>query len=159
MSLTEDASQLSPAGGLSGELRFLMETKPTTIGQDYWGFILKPSRVFEWPSSGLSATNLGKTRLRFRYKLTSGRMINLRAEPVSGGYSQRCDFGNITGNGQWQEFDALLSSGANQTAFLNFLNSSGERYLNLVFGNGAPLSTYATGDSLWLDDISLYYEP
>ena len=53
----------------------------------------------------------------------------------------------------------MLSTGSNGTAFLNFLNTGGERYLNLVFGNGSALDTYANGDTLLMDDISLYYEP
>ena len=158
-SFTEDATEPSPNGGPPGVLRFSMDTKPTTIGQDYWGFILRPGSVSEWPDNGLSTTHLGKTRLRFRYKLTSGRNIDVRLEPASGSYNERCDFSNITGNGQWQEFNRLLSTGSNGTAFLNFLNSGGERYLNLVFGNGAALTTYATGDALLMDDISIYYEP
>jgi hypothetical protein len=158
-SFTEDATEPSPNGGSPGVLRFSMDTKPTTIGQGYWGFILRPGSVAEWPASGLTTTLLGKTRLRFRYKLTSGRAINVRLEPSSAGYNERCDFDNITGNGQWQEFNQLLSSGANVTAFLSFLNSGGERYLNLVYGNGSALATYATGDTLVLDDISVYYEP
>ena len=161
LSLTEDAAEPSPNGGPPGVLRFSIDTKPTTVtvGQDYWGFIMKPGSVPEWPPSGLTTTELGKTRLRFRYKLTSGRAINVRLEPASGGYNERCDFGNITGNGQWQEFNRLLSTGSNGTAFLNFLNAGGERYLNLVYGNGSALTTYATGDTLLLDDISVYYEP
>ena len=107
----------------------------------------------------MSTTHLGKTRLRFRCKLNSGGTINVRLEPSSGSYNERCDFGNLSGNGQWQEFNQLLSSGANVTAFLNFLNTGGERYLNLVYGNGSALTTYASGDTLLLDDISIYYEP
>lgn len=158
-SFTEDGAEPSPNGGPPGALLFSIETKPTTVGQDYWGFILRPGSVAEWPASGLTTTHLGKTRVRFRHKLTSGRAINVRLEPSSAGYNERCDFGNITGNGQWQEFNRLLSTGSNGTAFLNFLNTGGERYLNLVYGNGAALSTYATGDTLLLDDISVYYEP
>jgi GH35 family endo-1,4-beta-xylanase len=158
-SFTEDVTEPSPNGGPPGVLRFSMDTKPTTVGQSYWGFILRPGSVAEWPASGLSTTHLGKTRLRFRYKLTSGGTINVRLEPSSAGYNERCDFGNITGNGQWQEFNQLLSGGANVTAFLNFLNTGGERYLNLVYGNGSALSTYTSGDTLLLDDISVYYEP
>jgi GH35 family endo-1,4-beta-xylanase len=159
LSFTEDATEPSPNGGPPGVLRFSMDIKPTTVGQAYWGFILRPGSVPEWPASGLSTTHLGKTRLRFRYKLNSGGTINVRLEPSSGSYNERCDFGNLSGNGQWQEFNQLLSSGANVTAFLNFLNTGGERYLNLVYGNGSALTTYASGDTLLLDDISIYYEP
>ncbi len=155
---TEDAAEPSPDGGPPGVLRFNMTTKPTSVGQDFWGFILKPGSIAAWPGSGLTTNHFGNTRLRFRYKLTSGRAINVRLEPVSGGFNERCDFGNISGNGLWQEFNRLLSTGSNGTAFLNFLNAGGERYLNLVYGNGAALSAYSNGDTLLLDDISLYYD-
>ncbi|MCW5557882.1 MAG: endo-1,4-beta-xylanase [Verrucomicrobiae bacterium] len=156
---TEDAAEPSPAGGPPGVLRFRIETRPTTVGQDYWGFILRPGRIADWPGNALTTAHLGKTRVRFRYKLTPGRTLNIRFEPSSAGYNQRCDFGNLSGNGQWREFNRLLSSGSNVTAFLNALNSGGERYLHLVFGNGAGIASYADGDTLLLDDISLDYEP
>ena len=159
LSLTEDPAEPSPTGGPPGVFRFSMDTKPTTVGQSFWGFILKAGSVPEWPSSGVTTSNLSKTRLRFYYKLTAGRTISVNLQPISGGFNERCDFGTFTGNGQWQGFSRLLSTGSNGTAFLDFLNTRGERYLNLVFGNGAALDTYANGDTLLMDDISLYFEP
>ena len=158
-SLTEDPAEPSPNGGPPGALRFRIDAKPTTLGLDFWGFFLQPGSVPEWPSSSVTTNNLSKTRLRFRYKLTSGRAIDVRLEPASAGFNERCDFANITGNGQWQEFNRLLSSGSNLTPFLDFLNSAGERYLKLVYAAGAGLATYSTGDTLLLDDVSLYYDP
>src|SRR5262249_35048839 len=84
LSLTEDPAEPSPNGGPPGALRFRLEAKPTSVGQDYWGFILRPGSVPEWPASSVTTNDLSKTRLRFRYKLTTGRAINVRLEPTSG---------------------------------------------------------------------------
>lgn len=161
--LKEDPTIASPAGGPAGVLNFQIAIKPTVKsgGQDYWGFILPGFSVSGLPLGAVTVSDLAHAELQFRYRLSSGRQINVRLEPtaVGGGFGTRCDFGNLSGNGNWKLFSLKLSQGSNLTAFRNFINAGKTAALQLVFGNGAGLSSYVTGDSLQVDDVLLSYTP
>ena len=161
--IKEDPTIASPAGGLAGVLNFQIVIKPTVKsgGQDYWGFILPGFGISGLPLGTVTASDLSHAQLQFRYRLSSGRQINVRLEPTApgGGFNTRCDFGNVSGNGNWKQFSLKLSQASNLTGFLNFINGGKTAALQLVFGNGAGLSGYATGDSFQVDDVLLSYTP
>jgi GH35 family endo-1,4-beta-xylanase len=163
LQLEEDGTLASPAGGPPGVLHFRMLTRPTLKagGSDYWGFVLPGFGLMGFPLGTATATDLTHAQLQFRYRLTQGRLINVRLEPtaIGGGFDTRCDFGNLTGSGAWRTFSAKLSAGANVTAFRNFLNTHKSAALQLVFGNGAGVSSYANGDDFQIDDIIVSYTP
>ena len=73
------------------------------------------------------------------------------------GYPMRCEMGGFTGNGEWQQFDRILSGGSNLVPFLAVAVEK-TRGVALVFSNHGDLAIYGTGDSLLLDDISLQYQ-
>ncbi len=163
LTLAEASGLASPGGGPPGVLVFQMATKPTVRsgGADYWGFILPGFSLDGLPLNAVSVADLTKAQLQFRYRLTAGRTLNVRLESTApgGGYETRCDFGNLTGNGNWQPFSMKLSQGSNLTAFRNFLTSTKSAALQIVIGNAGALSTYASGDTLQLDDILVSYTP
>jgi class 3 adenylate cyclase/outer membrane lipoprotein-sorting protein/tRNA A-37 threonylcarbamoyl transferase component Bud32 len=157
-SLTDEiAAPVSP-GGPTNILHFVMETKPTSVGVEWWGFSMKLGDISQWPTTPLTTNHLARTSLHFRYKLTAGRAFSIRLEPGSAGYEARTEFGKISGNGEWQEFSRTLSSGSNLDAFLNALANE-DHSLRLSFGNNGNLATYSAGDSLELTDIRVEYQP
>ncbi len=162
--LTEDGTEPSPGGGPPGVLRFQITKLPGTEGDggpsgDYWNFRLYPPLPTAWSRLVVTMDGLQRTRLRFRWKLTAGRTMDLRIEPsATDGYAARCDLGSLVGNGEWQQFNRPLSSGGNAVPFAAFLDTSGQRSVYLVFASRRNLSNYATGDELLLDDISLRHQ-
>ncbi|MGI8603383.1 MAG: lamin tail domain-containing protein [Verrucomicrobiales bacterium] len=159
--LKEDNTEPSPAGGPNGVLRFTWVTVPTQAGSsDYWGwtqpgFAAPP----EWPAGAMTMTHLSKTRFTFRYKLTAGKQIGIFFQPdQGGGYANRCDFGLLTGTGNWEVFNRTFDQGTNVATFLSFMNSHPGAPLQFVSGQGAPITTYQNGDTLLYDDLNLFYE-
>lgn len=162
--LTEDGTETSPAGGPPGVLHFQIIKQPVSNGppassRDSWNFRLFPPPMKSWSGPAVTTGDLLRTRLRFRWKLTAGRTVDVRLEPFVGGdsYSARCDLGSLVGTGEWQPFNRPLSSGGNLGPFAA-LPLERVRIVSLVFANHGSLDTYAAGDALMLDDISLQYK-
>ena len=124
---------------------------------DDWNFRLCPRPLTSWTGEKVTMDDLHRTRLRFRGKLTAGRTMDVRFEPLlanhGDGWPLRCDMGSLVGNGQWQLFDRKLSSGSNLGPFATAtIDDARSGYL--VFANHGGVGEYGSGDTLLLDDLS-----
>lgn len=166
----EDPGEASPAGGAPGVMRFAITGMPTKIdplGNDSFGMNLRDLRFGFWPRGRVTANDLERTRIRFRYRISAGIPCSIRLEPDGGGYGERLDLGKLTGRGEWSIYDGHLGSWDNSAAWLAHLNAGSDNpadaddggYLGGKFVlsfNG--LEGLMAGDGVELDDLEVWYD-
>lgn len=162
MQITEDLQTASPgASGGMGVLKFCWTDSATVTsgGQTWWGWNTRGFASPGWPEQAVTSQVLERSRVKFYLKAPPGKSISLRLETDGLGYDERLDFGSFVGTGDWQAYDVSCGSAGNLEAFLAGINGDAERVnkLRFTFGGVGPISGYETGDTWWIDDLSIHY--
>ncbi|MDB6034798.1 MAG: hypothetical protein JWM16_5136 [Verrucomicrobiales bacterium] len=148
--IIEDATVGAGYNGSKGHLRGEI-TQPGTAGTA-WGFSYGNIPVQSWTPGNVSSQDLQYASFQFACKIPAGVAFQVWAEPGSGGFSNRVDWGTLMGDGTWQlvrrDF-ASLSGAANFRAALNAANS---RNFKLLF-QGSP--SLGVGTWIQLDDFQV----
>jgi hypothetical protein len=167
---TEAASEPSPNGGTNGVFRYRVTQVPTKIdlaGDQWFGMHINSARFDFWPRGHVTADDLARTRIRFRYRVTTGNNFNFRLEPDGGSYHQRLELGNLSSAGEWATYDGTLGSWSNASAWLAHINAGNTTPTDENFGgylggqfviSCTSIHGIAPGDGIELDDITLWYD-
>lgn len=126
-----------------------------------------------WKFSAINAAataDLAKTHLAFRYKWTAGRRLAPRIQAAGAaigsynpGYADRIEFPAVTGTGNWEVYDSLLTTSTtgdngNLGRFVYFLKAANIKSFAYSFNNVDGPTGYVTGDEFLIDDINIYME-
>lgn len=163
MRITEDALTTSPGSSGFGVLKFewLDAASVTPGGKDWWGFHTRHFDSPGWPDQAVTEAVLDRSRVKFKIKGPVGKPIRIRLELNGLGYAERLDFGSFTGTGNWETCNVSCASGGNLAAFLAGINAVAGRVreMRFTFGNADGIETYETGDTWFIDDLSISYTP
>src|SRR5439155_2802761 len=117
--IVEDATVGGGYNGSKGHLRAEI-TQAATAGTS-WGFSYGNIPVLAWIPGRVGTQDLASATFQFACKIPAGVTFQVWAEPCSGGFSNRVDWGTVTGDGAWHLVQRDFAGGEN---FRNALNAA-----------------------------------
>ncbi|HEY2952430.1 MAG TPA: lamin tail domain-containing protein, partial [Verrucomicrobiae bacterium] len=142
-----DGAGYSSTGHLRAEI-----TQAASAGTS-WGFSYGAGlTVSNWTAGNISTQDLAYATFQFACKIPAGVTFQVWAEPASGGFTDRVDWGTLTGDGTWQVLQRDFASAPGAENFRTALNATNSRSFKLVFQASALLGV---GTWIQLDDFQI----
>jgi hypothetical protein len=148
--VVEDNTTGAGNNGSRGHLRAEI-TQAATAGTS-WGFSYGGLQVQAWTPGNVATQDLGYATFQFACRLPAGVSFQVWAEPGSGGFANRVDWGTVTGDGTWQLIQREFGGAPGAENFRAALNAAGSRLFRLVFQADATLGV---GTWIQLDDFQI----
>jgi hypothetical protein len=148
--IVEDATAGAGYNGSKGHLRAEI-TQAATAGSN-WGFSYGGIPVQAWTPGSVTTQDFAYATFQFACKIPAGVSFQVWAEPGSGGFSNRVDWGTVIGDGTWQLVQREFASVPGAENFRAALNAARSRNFKLVLQASASL---AIGTWIQLDDFQI----
>jgi hypothetical protein len=148
--IVEDATAGAGYNGSKGHLRGEI-TQAATAGSS-WGFSYGNILVPTWTPGNVSTQDLAYASFQFACRIPAGVTFQLWAEPGSGGFSNRVDWGTITGDDSWQLVRRDFGGAPGSAGFRAALNAANTRNFKLFFQASASLGV---GTWIQVDDLQI----
>lgn len=148
--IVEDATAGAGYNNSKGHLRAEV-TQVATAGSS-WGFSYGNIPVQVWTPGNVTTQDLGYASFQFACKIPAGVSFQIWAEPGSGGYSNRVDWGTVTGSGSWQLVRRDFAGMPGSANFRVALNAANTRNFKFLVQGSASLGT---GTWLQADDFQI----
>ena len=148
--IVEDATEGGGYNSSTGHLRAEI-TQAASAGAS-WGFGYYGVTPNNWAAGNVTTQDFAYTTFQFACKIPAGVTFQVWAEPGTGGFSNRVDWGMVTGDDTWQLVQRDFATAPGAENFRAALNAARLRAFTLVFQGSASLGV---GTWIQLDDFQI----
>ncbi|HXG47153.1 MAG TPA: CotH kinase family protein, partial [Methylomirabilota bacterium] len=148
--IVEDGAAGAGYNASKGHLR--AEITQAASAGSAWGFSYGNFGIGTWTPGSVTPQEMAYAEVQFACRIPVGVAFDVWVEPGSGGFSNRLDWGSITGTGGWEIVRRSFAGHPNTERFRLALNAARTRNVKLFFRASAALGA---GTVLQLDDLQV----